>query len=74
MTHRRRLALAVAAGLALTGLTAPAMANDAAPTVELTNDEDRPWACAAVRQLDQGICISDPLPERLPLPPRPPTH
>jgi carbohydrate-selective porin OprB len=26
------------------------------------------WGCVAIRTINQGVCVSDPLPERLPLP------
>jgi hypothetical protein len=26
------------------------------------------WGCVGVKAIDQGVCVSNPLPERLPLP------
>ncbi len=31
------------------------------------------WACAGVRDIDLGLCVEDPLPERLPIPEGDPT-
>lgn len=52
-SFRRRLLLATAIAVALLGGAAPAAQAD--------------WACAAIGDpLDLGICVDDPLPERLP--------
>ena len=31
------------------------------------------WGCVGTRHVDLGICVQNPLPERLPLPTTPPT-
>jgi hypothetical protein len=56
-TVRRRLLIAAAGGAAIVGLVAPAAQAD--------------WACAAVGDpVDLGVCVDDPLPKRLPTPPK----
>ena len=34
----------------------------------LSNTTAAHWGCVGVQLIDQGVCLSNPLPERLPLP------
>lgn len=60
---KRRIAVIV---LAVSGLLA-AGSGPATATVDSTTAGGY-WACVAVYQIDLGLCVENPLPERLPLP------
>jgi hypothetical protein len=67
----RRLAAASILVIALSGGASAAHALlDPAPPATM---QGQYWACAGVRDIDLGICVEDPLPERLPLPEGDPT-
>ena len=65
---KRRLALVVIATLGLTGLGSGAQALGGNSTQSSTY-----WGCAGVEAIDQGVCVKNPLPERLPVPAVPTT-
>ena len=60
MKRIRRLLAATT--LTLLAVVGPAMAG---PIASAGADE---WFCAAARSANRGVCVSDPFPERLPLP------
>lgn len=61
---KRRLSTVIAATLALS-FGGPAAANAiVGNTMNATGD----WGCVVVRTVNQAVCFSNPLPERLPLP------
>lgn len=63
---KRRLAtLAVLLAALTAGTTAAAVA------LPGSNTTTGRWGCVAIQVIDQGVCISNPLPERLPLPSAP---
>ena len=46
-----------------------ALLSAAAPVAQATaNTTASQWGCAGVRLIDRVVCVSNPLPERLPLP------
>jgi carbohydrate-selective porin OprB len=60
----RRIVIVVAAFVAL--VTGGASAASAVLPNRTAGTGD--WGCVVVRSINQGVCVSDPLPERLPLP------
>jgi hypothetical protein len=61
---RSRLVLVVALFLGLTAGGVGGASAIGANRTAATGD----WGCVVVRTINQGICLSNPLPERLPLP------
>ncbi|HVF32128.1 MAG TPA: hypothetical protein VM933_03725 [Acidimicrobiales bacterium] len=59
---KRRLVTIAAIAAALMAGTSAAQALDAAQT-------SSHWGCVAVEVVDEGVCLSNPLPDRLPLSP-----
>ncbi len=62
---RRALALLIGT-VVMSGLTTGAHALGGASTASAEY-----WGCVGVRAIDHGICLKNPLPERLPLPATP---
>ena len=60
---KRRIVVIVAGALALSGLGSGAQALG----TNTTQSTDY-WGCAGVRAIDHGVCLKNPLPERLPVP------
>lgn len=60
---KKRLALAVIAGAALTGATTGAQA--------VTTMSGGSWGCVVLDLADKSVCVRDPLPDRLPDPSAP---
>jgi hypothetical protein len=61
---KRRLSIVLATTLALLFGGSTAATALFGNTTSATGD----WGCVVVRTVNQGVCLSNPLPERLPLP------
>jgi hypothetical protein len=58
---KRRLGIILAIAAALAGGSTAAQAASLSTTA-------KHWGCVGVQLIDTGVCVSNPLPERLPLP------
>ena len=63
-----KVRLAIAIGVLLGALGG---IGGASALVRSTPDDTGDWGCAVVRPVNQGVCFSNPLPPRLPLPSTP---